>query len=80
MSLGCESEWKSARIAMLTPRSRKTESQVGSKVDGAGVGELLIEVKVEMADQHFVAGQGFVDVVVRKGHDGLLRGLAVVRD
>ena len=45
-------------------------------IDGPGVGQLLVEMEVEVADHHLVAGQGFVDIVVREGHHRLLGGLA----
>ena len=49
----------------------------GFEIHGSGVGELFVEVKVEMADHYFVARQGFVDIVVREGHHRLLGGVAV---
>ena len=64
---------------MLMPRSRNTGSQVGCTSMRAGIGELLVEVEMEMAHQHFVAGHRLVDVVVRERHHRLLRGPAVVR-
>src|SRR5262249_55616643 len=46
---------------------------------GSSVGELFIEMKMKMADQHLVARERFVDVVVREGHYGLLGGATVLR-
>jgi len=46
-------------------------------IDGAGVGERLIHVEVEVADHHLVAGHRLVDVVVGEGHHCLIGGLRV---
>src|ERR1035438_169443 len=41
------------------------------EIDGAGVGQLLVEMEVEVADHYLVAGQGLVDIVMGEGHDCL---------
>ena len=41
--------------------------------------ELLVEVEMEMADQHLESGHRLVHVVVRERHHRLLRGPAVFR-
>ena len=63
---------------MLIPRSRNTDNHVGCRSVCPGVGELLIEVKVEMADKDLVAGYRLIDVVMCEVHDRLLCGPAVV--
>ena len=46
-------------------------------IDGAGVGQRLIHMEVEVADHHLVAGHGLVDVVVGEGHHCLLVACAL---
>src|SRR5262245_408721 len=46
-------------------------------VDGSYIAQLLIEMEVEVAHQHFVARHWFVHIVVSERHHGLLRGTAV---
>ena len=57
---------------MLMPRPRKTCSQLGCTSTDPGVSELFVEMHVEVAHQHFVAGHCLVAIVVGEGQHRLL--------
>lgn len=70
-----------ARIAVKIGKNRDVDAKPadhlqpgGLQVDGSRVRELLIEMEMEVAHQHFEAGHRLVDVPVRVGEHPFVRG------
>lgn len=63
----------------VDPQAAENLEPTGLQVHGAGVGQLLVEVHVEMADQNLVARHALVTIVVGEGEHGFLRRTAVFR-
>ena len=62
---------------MLTPRARNIDAHDGWVSRVPSVGQLLVEMKMEVADQHLVAGYRLVVVFVSVREHRLLRRAAV---
>ena len=66
---------KVAEIDDVDAESAKDGNPGGADVGGVVVANHLVELEMEVAGDGFESGDGLVDVVVRVGHHGLLRGV-----